>query len=67
VVPARGEWLTTVEAVPVWDGIPMTPHHPPGQPAEHAVTGEGWDVTGLDGAGVDLVRQPGHPAARGHC
>jgi len=37
VVPARGEWLITVEAVPVWDGIPMTPHHPRGQPAEHAV------------------------------
>ena len=37
VVPARGQWLITVEAVPVFDGIPMTPHHPRGQPAEHAV------------------------------
>jgi len=37
VVPARGRWLITVEAVPVYDGIPMTPHHPPGRPVAHAV------------------------------
>jgi glycogen debranching enzyme len=37
VVPARGEWLITVEAVLVWDGIPMTPHYRRGQPVEHAV------------------------------
>jgi glycogen debranching enzyme len=37
VVPARGEWLVTVEAVPVHDGIPMRLHHPRGQPVEHAV------------------------------
>jgi glycogen debranching enzyme len=37
VVPARGTWLVTVEAVPVRDGIPMTLHHPRGQPVEHAV------------------------------
>jgi glycogen debranching enzyme len=36
VVPARGEWQITVEALPVYDGIPMTPHHPPGRPVEHA-------------------------------
>jgi glycogen debranching enzyme len=37
VVPARGQWLVTVEAIPVRAGIPMTPHHPPGQPVEHAI------------------------------
>ena len=37
VVPACGEWLITVEAVPVRDGIPMTPHHPRGHPVEHAI------------------------------
>jgi glycogen debranching enzyme len=37
VVPARGEWLATVEVVPARDGIPMRLHHPRGQPAEHAV------------------------------
>jgi len=37
VVPAGGEWLATVEAVPARDGIPMRLHHPRGQPAEHAV------------------------------
>jgi glycogen debranching enzyme len=37
VVPARGEWLATVEVVPVRDGIPMRLHHPRGQPTEHAV------------------------------
>jgi glycogen debranching enzyme len=37
VVPARGEWLVIVEAVPVHDGIPMRLHHPRGQPVEHAV------------------------------
>jgi glycogen debranching enzyme len=37
VIPARGEWLATVEVVPVRDGIPMRLHHPHGQPVEHAV------------------------------
>ena len=37
VVPARGEWLATVEVVPARDGIPMRLHHPRGQPVEHAV------------------------------
>jgi glycogen debranching enzyme len=37
VVPARGEWRVTVEAVPARDGIPMRLHHPRGQPVEHAV------------------------------
>jgi glycogen debranching enzyme len=37
LVPARGEWLVTVEVVPVYDGIPMRMHHPRGQSAEHAV------------------------------
>jgi glycogen debranching enzyme len=37
VVPPRGTWLTTIEAVPVHDGIPMALHHPRGQPVEHAV------------------------------
>jgi len=37
VVPARGEWMASVEAVPVRDGIPMRLHHPRGQPVEHAV------------------------------
>jgi glycogen debranching enzyme len=37
VIPACGQWLVTVEAVPVRAGIPMTPHHPPGQPVEHAI------------------------------
>ena len=37
VVPARGEWRASVEVVPVRDGIPMTLHHPRGQPVEHAV------------------------------
>jgi glycogen debranching enzyme len=36
-IPARGEWTASIEAVPVVDGIPLTPHHPRGQPAEHAV------------------------------
>jgi len=35
VVPAGGEWLVAVEAVPARDGIPMRLHHPRGQPAEH--------------------------------
>jgi len=35
-VPARGEWTTSVEVVPVTDGIPMVLHHPRGQPVEHA-------------------------------
>ena len=37
VVPPRGEWLVTIEVVPVRDGIPMALHHPRGQPVEHAV------------------------------
>ena len=36
-VPARGEWTVSIEAVPVVDGISLTPHHRRGQPAEHAV------------------------------
>ena len=37
LIPARGEWLVTVEAVPARDGIPMSLHHPRGQPVENAV------------------------------
>ena len=37
VVPARGEWLVTVEVVPVYDGTPMRLHHPRGQPVERAM------------------------------
>jgi glycogen debranching enzyme len=37
LVPARGEWLATVEVVPSHGGIPMRLHHPRGQPVEHAV------------------------------
>ena len=36
-VPARGQWTASVEAVPVVGGLPLTLHHPRGQPAEHAV------------------------------
>jgi glycogen debranching enzyme len=36
-IPPRGEWRATVEVVPVRDGVPMTLHHPRGQPVEHAV------------------------------
>jgi hypothetical protein len=25
------------------------------------VTGESWDVTGLDGTGIDLIPRPRHP------
>jgi glycogen debranching enzyme len=35
-VPARGEWTASIEAAPVVDGIPLAPHHPRGQPVEHA-------------------------------
>jgi glycogen debranching enzyme len=35
-VPGRGEWTVSVEVVPVIDGVPMTLHHPSGQPVEHA-------------------------------
>jgi glycogen debranching enzyme len=35
-VPPRGGWATSIEAVPVTDGIPMRLHHPRGQPVEHA-------------------------------
>jgi len=37
LIPARGQWLVTVEAVPVHNGIPMRLHHPWGQPVENAV------------------------------
>jgi len=37
LIPARGEWLATVEVVPVHDGIPMRLHHPRGEAVEHAV------------------------------
>jgi glycogen debranching enzyme len=37
LIPARGQWLVTVEAVPVHNGIPMRLHHPRGQPVEDAV------------------------------
>ena len=36
-IPARGEWTVSVEAVPVVNGLPLEPHHPRGQRAEHAV------------------------------
>jgi len=36
-VPARGEWTVSIEAAPVVDGVPLEPHHPRGQPVEHAV------------------------------
>ena len=36
VVPARGDWTVTVEVIPVRDGVPMTLHHPRGQPVEQA-------------------------------
>ncbi|HEY1323169.1 MAG TPA: glycogen debranching N-terminal domain-containing protein [Streptosporangiaceae bacterium] len=36
VVPARGDWGVTVEVIPVYDGTPMSLHHPRGQLVEHA-------------------------------
>jgi hypothetical protein len=35
-VPPRGQWLITVEAVPVRDGSSLSLHYPRCQPVEHA-------------------------------
>jgi glycogen debranching enzyme len=36
-IPARGQWMVSVEVVPVTDGVPMALRHPRGQAVEHAI------------------------------
>jgi hypothetical protein len=63
-VPPRGQWLITVEAVPVRGGSPMTLHHSRGHPVEHARAASGV-LRANCGPGQAANTPPGHGQRRG--
>jgi hypothetical protein len=63
-VPPRGQWLVTVEAVPVRDGSPVTLRHPRAQPVEHARAASGV-LRGNCAPGRAANTPPGHGQRRG--